>query len=239
MKIATDILKKNFVKIFILSLMIVLPVYLVREVFIMPLMPAEISSTDTKLLWYLLSILLLNFFILLFDIGVIKITLNTLQSESQSISEIMDFSMRLWPKAIITSFLYSISVAFGMLLCFLPGIILFIAYFFNQIVLVKTGLWGRKCLFVSHLYSKVNMLKISVIILVTVVIEYIVSSGVTYLQSILPSAEISCVAGVVLFWLLQSAFSIIDIYFTVYVCNIKVDFDMNLTQKKSENNAQY
>mgnify|MGYP006375160337 CR=1 FL=1 len=73
MKKALNIFKLNFVKILILSFMIILPVYLIQEFLLVPFTPElpaqtdiealESYSMDSSILWYFLGVILLLFVI--------------------------------------------------------------------------------------------------------------------------------------------------------------------------------
>ena len=117
------IFKENFMKLLVLTLMIVLPVYLVQEVIIMPYFPAKMEVGDVRAIWYTLSIWLISLFLYVFRIAVIKLSYHSLEGKQSTISDLMDFSVRLWPKILLTTLLYAISVTCGLMLFFFPGII--------------------------------------------------------------------------------------------------------------------
>ena len=134
------IFQKNFKKLLLLALMIVLPIYVIQEFLIIPSLPDDLETGDLRMIWYTLSIWLISLFLYVFRISVIKLSYDSLEEKDTGISELMDFSVRLWPKVLLTTLLYALSVACGLMLFFFPGLILFVAYAFYQYISVKTGL---------------------------------------------------------------------------------------------------
>lgn len=235
------IFKENFKKLLILSLMIVLPVYLIQEFVIMPSLPEDgtgLSATGS--VWYLLSMWLIGLFLYVYRVAVIKLTYNALEETPAGIAELMDFSVRLWPKILWTTLLYTLSVACGMLLFVFPGMILFVAYTFYQYVSVRTGLSGRKALLLSSFYAQKNMMKAVAIAFGTVLIRSFFSYAVTSLEAVVPNAILSASIGVVLFVIVELATCLIDIYAAEYIFHTKINFDPeSFKKKKSTENAQH
>lgn len=234
------IFKENFMKLFVLTLMIVLPVYLVQEVVIMPYFPAEMEVGDVRTIWYTLSIWLISLFLYVFRIAVIKLSYYSLEGKQSTISDLMDFSVRLWPKILLTTLLYAISVTCGLMLFFFPGIILFVAYTFYQYVSVRTGLWGRKSLFLSSLYAKKSMGKAAAIAFGTVLIRYVLSYAVTSLEDVITNPILSTGIAILLFVLVELISTLIDIFVSDYIFHTKLDFDLSILQnKKSTEHAEH
>lgn len=218
--------------------MILFPVFFIQEVIVSPLLPQKISATDTRLIWYFLLIIIMSFFTMLYDICIIKITYNHFESKSESISDTMAFALRLWPKAIATSVIYAFSIFFGFMLFVLPGIILLFAYYLYLYILVRTGLWGRKALLLSHFYTKADIKKIVSVSVAFLLLSHILSQGIYKLQSLIPVKSFSLFAAFLLFWFMQTAFSLVTVYFASYVFNTKINFDITkLQNKKSDDNA--
>ena len=241
MKKAFNIFKTNFSAIFILSLMIILPVYLIQEFLLVPFTP-EISaedaaaySMDTKMIWYLLGALIISLFTELHKVSVVKLTFESLESREISISEIMDFSMRLWPKTLLTTLLYALFVAFGFMLFFIPGMMMFVLYYFYIQVVVFYGIWGRSALGISSLYAKRMLNKTITIVLVGFVLQYGISLGVSLLQNVIPSQ----ITAVAVFFVGQFIITFIDIFATVCVHDTNLGIDFDAFKKKKDKNVQH
>ena len=132
----------------------------------------------------------------------------------------------------VTTLLYALSVACGLMLFFFPGLILFVAYAFYQYISVKTGLWGRKALFLSSLYTKKNLGKAAAIAFGSVMLRYALSYGASALEGRIANALLRPAIAVVLFVLLELAACLIDIFAANYIFNTKIDFDITILQKK-------
>ncbi|MFR1517334.1 MAG: hypothetical protein ACLSVG_00960 [Clostridia bacterium] len=234
------IFKNHFKTLLLLSLMIVLPVYLIQEFLITPALPGDLQSGDARTLWYMMSMWLISLFLYVYRIAVIKLSYDALEEKSSNIPELMDFSVRLWPKILLTTLLYAISVTCGMMLFFFPGLILFVSYTFYQYVAVRSGLWGRKALFLSSLYTKKSIGKAAAIAFGTVLIRYILSYSITFLESKIPNVILAAALGVLLFLLVELATCLIDIYVSDYIFHTKIEFDLSILQKKkSSENAEH
>lgn len=245
MKKAFNIFKTKFPAIFILSLMIILPVYLIQEFLLVPFTP-EISaedaaaySMDTKMIWYLMGALIISLFTELHKVTIIKLTFESLESRDISVTEIMDFSMRLWPKTLVTTLLYALFVAFGFMLFFIPGMMMFVLYYFYIQVVVLYGIWGRGALGVSSLYAKKMLNKTITIVLVGFVLQYGISLGVSLLQNVIPNQIASQVTAVAVFFVGQFIISFIDIFATVCVHDTDLGIDVNVFKKKKDQNVQH
>ena len=118
------------------------------------------------------------------------------------------------------------------MLFFFPGLILFVAYAFYQYVTVKTGLWGRKALFLSSLYTKSNPGKAAAIAFGSVMLRYALSYGASALEARIAGALLRPAIGVALFVFLELAACLIDIFAANYIFNTKIDFDISILQKK-------
>ena len=226
------IFQKNFKKLLLLALMLVLPIYVIQEFLIIPSLPDDLETGDLRMIWYTLSIWLISLFLYVFRISVIKLSYDSLEEKDTGISELMDFSVRLWPKVLLTTLLYALSVACGLMLFFFPGLILFVAYAFYQYISVKTGLWGRKALFLSSLYTKKNLGKAAAIAFGSVMLRYALSYGASALEGRIANALLRPAIAVVLFVLLELVACLIDIFAANYIFNTKIDFDITVLQKK-------
>ncbi len=240
MKQAAYVYKKILSLICILSLMIVVPVYAVQEFIIQPYLPENTDISYDKMLMYMLSIWLISLFIYVFRIAVIKSSFTVLENDGGSkprLSDIMDFSVRFWPKMILTSVIYAVTVAFGMFLIIL-GIIFFISYAYYQHAAVKTGLWGRKALLVSSLYMRKGIGQACAVAFGTVIIRYAVSYFVSFVQVIAGSSIAASCIAVVIYTLMELAVSLIDVYVCVYMNKTALDVDISgLLTKKSGTDA--
>lgn len=234
------IFKENFTRLLLLLLMLVLPIYLVQELLIRPYLPAVAEGNALRAVWYNLSILLISMFLYVFRTAVILLANGTLTGKSSGVLEIIDFSVRLWPKMIGTTLLYALAVSCGLMIFFFPGLILLVAYTFYQYIVAGTGLWGRKALFLSSLYAKKAMGKATAIALCSVLIPAVLSYGVTSLTDFLTgSAVLRTLTSVVLFLLTELATCLIQIYVASYVYHTKIDFDMSILQKKRTEHAEH
>lgn len=245
MKKAFNIFKTKFSSIFILSAMIILPVYLIQEFLLVPFTP-EISvedaatyQMDTKMIWYLLGALIVSLFTELHKVTIIKLTFESLESRDISVTEMMDFSMRIWPKTLLTTLLYALFVALGFMLFFIPGMMMFVLYYFYIQVVVIYGIWGRAALGVSSLYAKRMLNKTITIVLIGFVLQYAISLGVSLLQDVVPGRIASQAVGVAIFFVCQFIITFIDIFATVCVHDTNLGIDINAFKKKKDQNVQY
>ena len=250
MKKALNIFKLNFVKILILSLMIILPVYLMQEFLLVPFTPElptetdletlESYSVDSSLLWFFFGAILLSLLTELYKIGIIKLSYESLESRNISVSEIMDSSMRIWPKTILTTLLYSLFVACGFMLFFIPGMIMYVLYFFYMQIVVITGIWGRGSFLISSLYVKKMLNKTIGLVLFGIVLQYSVSLLASVAQLAISNSIVSSAAAVVIFFLGQFAITYMDILATVLLYDTKLDISIDAFRKtKRENNGEH
>ena len=248
MKKAFELFKNNFKQILIFSLMILLPVTIIQEFLLVPFAPElpEVSQSasqemlesyysDTKILWYFLGAILLSLFTELYRIGTIKIAFEALEEKTVGISEIMDFSMRIWPKTIITTLLYALFVAFGFMLCFIPGILMYVIYFFYLQIIVLTGIWGRKALVVSSFYTKKILGKTVVVILVGMGLQFSVSLVASVFQIIIPNTIVSSVIVAFVLFAGQLCSTYTDMLAAVFVHETTPDIDIGIFKKTDDN----
>lgn len=250
MKKALNIFKLNFVKILILSFMIILPVYLIQEFLLVPFTPElpaqtdiealESYSTDSSILWYFLGVILLGMLTELHKIGIIKLSYESLESRNINVSEIMDFSMRIWPKTILTTLLYSLFVACGIMLFFIPGMIMYVLYFFYIQVVVITGIWGRGSFLISSLYVKKMLNKTIGLVLFGIVLQYSVALLASVAQLAISNSVVSSAVAVVIFFLGQFVVTYTDILATVLLCDTKLEINIGaFRKKKREKDGEY
>ena len=244
MKKTFDLFKNKFPTIMVLSLMIVLPVYLIQEFLLVPFtpeLPEDMTGyrPDSKLLWYFLGMLLVSLLIELYKICIIKLSYETLESRAITVSEIMDFSMRIWPKTILTTLLYALFVAFGFMLLFFPGMMMFVLYYFYIQVIVMTGIWGKPSLGISSIYARKMLNKTITIVLLNLFIQYCISLAVALVQQQIPGTIASAAVGVLIFFAGQFIVTFIDIFATVCVHDTPLGVDISAFKKKKENNVQY
>ncbi len=246
---AFDIFKNNFSKILILSLMILLPVTIIQEFLLVPFAPEvpevtdavtqemlESYYSDTSFLWYFMGAILLSLFTELYRVGTIKIAYEALEERTMGISEVMDFSMRIWPKTIITTLLYALFVAFGFMLCFIPGVFMYVIYFLYLQIIVLTGIWGRKALVISSFYTKKILGKTILVISLGIGLQFAVSLVAAIFQGVLQNAIISGVISVVVLFAGQFLSTYTDVLATVFVYETKPDIDIGIFKKKTDNN---
>lgn len=235
-----EIFKTNFKKILILSCMVVLPVYLIQVFLIVPRLPDKIDMLSPQFVWYLLSTILISIFLYVYYIAVIKLSYETMDGKNMSISEVMNFSVRLWPKILLTALLYGLSVACGFMLFFIPGILLFVAYTFYQYTCVRTGLWGRKSLFLSSLYTKKNMGKAAAIAIIPAILQFVLTTGITSITDSISKTSLQSAVTVILNVAIEFLFSIVYIYIARYIFTTPIDFDINILKaKKNTENAEH
>ena len=246
---AFEIFKNNFSKILILSLMILLPVTIIQEFLLVPFVPElpEVSEgasqemlesyySDTSFLWYFMGAILLSLFTELYRVGTIKIAYEALEEKTMGISEIMDFSMRIWPKTILTTLLYALFVAFGFMLCFIPGVFMYVIYFLYLQIIVLTGIWGRKALVVSSFYTKKILVKTVLVILLGMGLQFAVSLVASIFQGIISNAVVSSIISVVVLFIGQFCSTYTDMLAAVFVYETKPNIDIGIFEKKSDNN---
>ena len=231
------IIKNNIGKILFLSIIIVLPVYIFQEFFLAKYMPENTSMGDKSLMWYSVVSMLLSALMMIFRIAVIKISFDELSGKNNTVSELMEFSMKTWPKSFLTTLLWGIFIVFGFMLFIIPGFIFFILYYLGQHVVVKDEIWGKNALFVSQLYVKNNILKIILLALLTFVFSFVGAFALDILSRFLGnSCLIFSGVSVVCMMLVQIVSSFIDVYIAVYMSEINIGFDVSkLKRKKSEN----
>ena len=235
MKQTLAIFKDNFKILFLLSLMIVLPVYVIQEVIILPYFPDEMAVDDPKLIWYTLSVGLISLFIYVYRIASIRLAFNVLEGDGtykSDIAGLMDFAVRFWPKIIVTALIYAISVAFGLMFFVFPGIIFFVSYVYYQYVSVKTGIWGRPSLMLSSMYMRKSLGYAAGIAFGTLVIRLIFTYIIDFVQSLIPNGFAETAAVVSIYVFLELFMCIVDIFVSQYIYNTKIDFDIALLQKK-------
>ena len=234
------IYKANFKKILLLAAMILLPVYVIQEFIIQSYLPAEMKVEDPRTIWYLLSVWLVTLFLLVFRIAVIKLSFDTMDGKNTGIQDVMDFSVRLWPKLMLTAVLFGISILFGLMLFVFPAILLFVSYTFYQYVSVKTGLWGRKSLFLSSLYSKKNIGKAAAIAFGSAFLQYLLSLCIAEVnQDVLPNAVARPLLRVALFIIADLLTCFVYIYISHYIHHVNLEFDISILQKpKNAENAK-
>ena len=235
------IYKENLKKILLLAAMILLPIYVIREFVIQSFVPKGMAVDDPRTIWYLLSVWLVDLFLLVFRIAVIKLSFDTMDGKSTGIQDAMDFSVRLWPKLMLTAVLFGISIVFGLMIFVFPAILLFVSYTFYQYVSVKTGLWGRKSLFLSSLYSKKNIGKAAFIAFGSAFLQYILSLAIsTVNQELLPNAVARPLLRVALSIVADLLICVVDIYISHYINSVNLEFDISILQKpKNAENAKH
>lgn len=242
MKQTLAIYKSNFKIFLLLSLMIVLPVYLIQEFIIQPYFPDEIAADNPKMIWYLLSAWLMSLFLYVYRIAAIKISFAALESggsDKPDISGIMDFSIRFWPKFIATSLIYAISVTLGMFLI-LPGIMFLISYAYYQYTAVRYNLWGRRALLLSSMYMRKSLGHAAGIAFGTVIIRYVFSYVISYAVQFVPNSIASSLLYVILFVIFELLYCLVDIFVSEHIYNTNIDFDVSVLQKKkSDKDAQH
>lgn len=254
MKKSFNVFKSNFLTIFILFLMIVLPVYLIQEFLLTPYAPeipdnitteniasqSQAYTFDSKTLWYFAGMLIVNLFSMLYKIGVIKLSYSTLESSDLklNVNEIMDFSMRLWPKTILTTFVYAIFVAFGFMLFFFPGMMMLALYYFYIQVVVIYGIWGRPSFAVSTLYARKMLNKTITIVLINIAFPYCISFGTILLQRVIHNEILSHIVAFAVFFFGQLILTFLDIFATVCVHDTALGVDINIFKKKKDQNVQ-
>lgn len=246
MKKAFELFKDNFIKIFILSLMILLPVTIVQEVLLLPFVPElpqdaseEMIASyyeDPRVLYALLGFLLLSMFTLLYRIGTIKLSFESLESRKIGINEIMDFSMRIWPKVMLTTILFAVFVAFGLMLFFLPGIVMCIMYFFYLHIVVLLEIWGRSTFAISSFYTKKIFSKTLAVIALWVVLQMMFNFAASVVKSAIPDEMISNIAAAGILFVGQICATYTDILAAVFVKETKLDIDISIFKKKKTNN---
>lgn len=231
------IIKNNIGKILLLSIIIVLPVYVFQEFFLVKYMPETTSMSDKNFMWYSVASMLLSALIVMFRIAVIKISFCELYGKNNTVSELMEFSMKAWPKSFLTTLLWGIFIVFGFMLFIIPGFIFYILYYLSQHVIVKDEIWGKNALFVSQLYVKNNILKIILLALLTFAVSFAGAFILDFLGRFLGnSGLIFSGVSVVCMMLVQIVSSFIDVYIAVYMSEINIGFDVSkLKRKKSEN----
>lgn len=241
MKNAFNIFKSKILTIFILSFMIILPVYLIQEFLLVPYTPEPSldSSIDSKMLWYFAGAFVISSFFMLHKIGIIKLAFETLESNDITVNEIMDFSMRVWPKTLLTTVLYAIFVAFGLFLFFIPGMMMFVLYSFYIQVVVIYGIWGRATFAVSTLYAKKMLNKTITIALLGIFISYGVSFGAALLERMIPNQTASHAVVVAVLFVGHFITTFVDIFATVCVHDTDLGVDINLFKKKKDQNVQH
>jgi len=247
MKKALELFKNNFFKIFILSLMILLPVSIIQEVLLLPNVPElprdasqemiESYYADPRVLYSYLAFLLLSLFSLLYRLAAIKLSFDTLESKSTGISEALDFSMRIWPKAIFTTIIFAIFIAFGFMLFVLPGIIMYIMYFFYLHIIVLLGIWGRGTFVISSFFTKKIFKKTIAAILLHVALKVAFSLIASFAYGKIPNEMIANVVMVFIVFVGQICATYTDVLAAVYIKETKLDFDINIFKKKTGSNA--
>lgn len=70
-------------------------------------------------------------------------------------SALFEMAFRIFPKLWLTMLFVRFSVFMGLMLCFVPGILLYYVFQFAAFSVVFCGLWGRKAGFVSSLATRV------------------------------------------------------------------------------------
>lgn len=246
---AFRIFKNNFSRILIFSLMILLPITIIQEFLLVPFVPElpEVSKatsqemlesyySDTAILWYFMGAILLSLFTELYRVGTIKIAYEALEERTMGISEIMDFSMRIWPKTILTTLLYALFVAFGFMLCFIPGVFMYVIYFLYLQIVVLTGIWGRKALVVSSFYTKKILGKIILVISLGIGLQFAVSMVASIFQGIISNTIAASIISVVVLFVGQFCSTYTDILAAVFVYETKPDIDIGIFKKKTDNN---
>lgn len=232
-----SIIKNNFGRLLILSFMIVLPVCIFQGLVLDKYMPENENMFDKKQIWYLAGLLLLSCITLLYKTCVIKISFDAISGQNNSISELMDFAMKIWPKMIATLIIWSFFVAFGFMFFIIPGIVFFVTYYLNQHVVIKEEIWGRNALMISQLYARNNIFKIIgsffAYMGITVFCEV---AFIVFERFFVHYPSVCLVASLAEMWFIQVASSIIDIYLAVNMSQTKIDFDLSkLKSKKREN----
>lgn len=235
-----QIFRKNYKNILLFALMIVLPVYVVQEFVIAPALPQDLNADDTRVVWYTLSISLISLFLYVYRIAVIRMSYDTLEGRQTGIADLLEFSVKLWPKMLLTVLVYAISVSFGFMFFVFPGLVLFTLYTFYQYVSVQTGLWGRKSLFLSSVYARKNMRKAAVIAFGTAIIRYAFSYLISTVSGWITNPAIAAVLSIFLFFIAELVFSLIDIFVAAYLFRTTIDIDPeSLQQKKSVEHAEH
>ena len=136
------IFQKNFKKLLLLALMIVLPIYVIQEFLIIPSLPDDLETGDLRMIWYTLSIWLISLFLYVFRISVIKLSYDSLEEKDTGISELMDAAVRAFRCMQTDAFLFS-GTDFIRRLCVL------------SVHIRKDGTVGQKgAVFIFSLYEK-------------------------------------------------------------------------------------
>ena len=237
MEKTVQIIKNNIGKILLLSIIIVLPVYIFQEFFLAKYMPVTASMNDKSFMWYSVVSMLLSALIMLFRIAVIKISFDELYGKSNTVSELMEFSMKAWPKSFLTTLLWGVFIVFGFMLFIIPGFIFYVLYYLSQHVIVKDEIWGKNALFISQLYAKNNVFKIILLALLTFAISFLGAFALDVLSRFLGNNWVLYSSvSVLCLMLVQIVSSFIDVYIAVFMSEINIGFDVSkLKRKKSEN----
>ncbi len=195
---AFDIFKRNIFKIVVFAVFIYVPISIMQlmlpELDMSGVTEANLSSYYEKLIILLLSTVLLSMISGIFDMAVMYFVRENGKTSKVSIAEAFDFSMRKFPKYLVTRGIgYLIGFILAMM-CFLPGIIALFLFSLSPYIVVLREVWGRRALKESSLLVRKNMLLVLVVLLIQYAAAYLFSLGMSLAVIMLESVGLSSIA---------------------------------------------
>ena len=119
-----------------------------------------LSSAGSKLLLYLGISTLISSVSLICESGMIILVgrhndiIGSENGGKMTFGMLFESALRSFPKLWLTMLFVHFSVFCGLMLCFIPGILVFYIFQFSQYSVELTRLWGRKATFVSSLATR-------------------------------------------------------------------------------------
>lgn len=186
----------------------------------------------SKMLLYMGLTLFLSSFSLLLHAGVILLSRAFHRREETDFRTVFDGALRIFPKLWLTQLLADVMTALGLMLCFLPGIFLYFVFFMTPYAVVLTGLWGRKGLFVSSLYTRKYRLPVLLCLLASLAFTFVTGLAADLVLLLLPDGTVYEIGSVFALCLLDFLSCIPVVFITGYAENMELNVDFSRLRKQ-------
>lgn len=194
-----------------------------------------LSDASSKVMIYFALTALLSSFSLLVHIAVMLLCRNEHEGKTGDFRDVFEEAIRLFPKVWLTQLLASVLIAIGLMFCFLPGIFMYYVFYMVPYAVAFTGLWGRKGLFVSSLYSRKHGRKVLGMILAGIVFSSLSGMGISLLLDVLPTEGTMGYGVQTVSYCLQDALScILVVFFSGFALSMPLDVNLSGLYKKTK-----
>ncbi len=186
---AFELFKRNLFKILLLAVVVYVPISVMQlmlpDLDMSGVTSANVTSYYEKLLILLLSTVLLSLVSGIFDMAMVYFVREADKPVKPTFAEAFEFSLRFFPKYLLTRIIgYLIGFLLAML-CFLPGIIAMLLFSLSPYVVVLRESWGRRALKESSLLVRKNALFVIIMLLIQYGLAYLFSFAVSLIMSVL------------------------------------------------------